>query len=543
MLQKIHWGALGLLWLLAGACAAQTIAPDILERQLAELAEADPHGHAKLYEALDELYQAMGYRFIWDDPVLEEQLQAAVALSPDDGLLASDYPLPSIADLLADGANGVAEAVVRRDLLWSRSFAFLLRHLYFGKADPSASHASWNLPDLRHLDDQPLLVSDALRHRDIPGLIALARPQQHFYADLKGKLAEYRDIERRGGWPPFAAQPLLKPGASAAVVPALRQRLRMVGDYADIAHADSTVYDDALVDAVKRFQQRHLLEADGIIGADTWSAFAIPVAQKIVQIRANLERMRWALKGLGGDFLLVDIAGFQLYQLSDGEVRWSSPVQVGKPYRQTPVFSSTIRYLEWNPTWTVPPTILDQDVLPAIKRDPGYLQRKNMVVLTHSGDPVDPETVAWDRYPEERFPYLLRQLPGPHNALGTVKFIFPNEHAVYMHDTPSRRLFNESSRAFSSGCIRVGKPYELAKLLLQAQSAVSDDDIANILASGETRRQHLDKPFPVVILYWTTKWTNDGGLIFAPDIYQRDQSIVLVLDQPLPLSSQRAAAL
>jgi murein L,D-transpeptidase YcbB/YkuD len=557
-----------LLILLTTNAVAQSITPDILDRQLAELAAADPEDNADRYAALRKLYQDLDYRFIWDDPVLEEQLVTAVAQSYGDGLVVADYPLPSISSLLADKANSAGDAVVRRDLLLSRSFVTLLRHLYYGKADPSASHVDWNLGDLRKLDDNPQLIADAIRSRNIPALMDIARPQQAFYQRLKNKLAVYRDIEQRGGWEPIPGHQVLSPGMSDPVVPALRRRLALVGDYAPLtedvgapytgvrdADADArydlgaqsddlgTQYDDALASAVKQFQRRHLLGADGIIGPDTWSALNISVQQKIAQIRANLERMRWALKGLGGDFLLVDIAGYQLHRIRDNEVLWSSAVQVGKPYRETPVFRSEVRYIEWNPTWTVPPTILKQDVLPAIKRDPDYLARKNMVVLTHRGEPVDAATIDWSRYPQEEFPYLLRQLPGRDNALGTVKFIFPNKHAVYLHDTPSRSLFQQTSRAFSSGCIRVEKPYELAQLLVPEEDALAEADIADILASGETQRQHLKEPFPVVILYWTTKWTEDGGLIFAPDIYQRDASIVLALDQPLPRSGQRAAAL
>jgi murein L,D-transpeptidase YcbB/YkuD len=550
--------AVALLILLTTNSVAQSIAPDILDRQLAELAAADPDNNADRYAALRKLYQSLDYRFIWDDPVLEEQLVSAIAESYRDGLLVADYPSPSIASLLTEGTHSAGDAVVRRDLLLSRSYLTLLRHLYYGKADPSASHADWNMGDLRKLDDNPQLVADAIRNRNIPALMDIARPQQPFYQRLKGKLGEYRDIERRGGWERMSARRVLSPGMSDPVVPALRRRLALVGDYAPLtddagthygavdnvdARDADTRYDDALLIAVKQFQRRHLLGADGIIGSDTWSALNTSVQQKIAQIRANLERMRWALKGLGGDFLLVDIAGYQLHQIRDNEILWSSAVQVGKPYRETPVFRSEIRYIEWNPTWTVPPTILKQDVLPAIKRDPDYLLHKNMVVLTHRGEPVDAATVDWSRYPEEEFPYLLRQLPGRNNALGTVKFIFPNKHAVYLHDTPSRSLFQETSRAFSSGCIRVEKPYELAQLLVPEAGALSPADIADILASGETRRQHLKEPIPVVILYWTTKWTADGGLIFAPDIYQRDAKIVLALDQSLTASARHAAAL
>ena len=259
-----------------------------------------------------------------------------------------------------------------------------------------------------------------------------------------------------------------------------------------------------------------------------------PVGYRIDQIRANLERMRWFLKSLGEDFLLVDIAGYVLYLVQDDHFSWSSAIQVGRPYRQTPVLKSRISYLEWNPTWTVPQTILNEDVLPAIKADIDYLQKNHMDVLTFQGDKVDPHSLDWQLYPARPFPYMIRQRPGPWNALGTVKFIFPNEHLVYLHDTPSKYLFKQSSRAFSSGCIRVAKPYELAKLLLGAKGAAADRQIEKLLGSGVTRRQYLKNGFPVVLLYWTTKLQDDGSLIFAPDIYHRDAGVLRALDAEQP---------
>jgi murein L,D-transpeptidase YcbB/YkuD len=279
------------------------------------------------------------------------------------------------------------------------------------------------------------------------------------------------------------------------------------------------------------FQRRHMLEADGIVGPATLAAMNQPVGHRVNQIRVNLERMRWFLKSLGDDFLLVDIAGYVLYLVQDDNISWSSDIQVGLPYRQTPILKSRIAYLEWNPTWTVPQTILNEDVLPAIKADVNYLQKKHMDVLTFQGDWVDPHSIDWQRYPARSFPYMIRQRPGPWNALGTVKFIFPNEHLVYLHDTPSKYLFKRSSRAFSSGCIRVAKPYELARLLLGAKAG---RQIENILNRGVTRRQYLQQSFPIVLLYWTTKLQQDGSLVFAPDIYHRDARVLLALDVDLP---------
>lgn len=496
-----------------------------LASELERMAAASPAREARLYDGLQALYEVSGHLPVWQDPAVRRQLEEIIAGSALDGLIPADYRLP------AGDARG--DTALRDDILRSRALLTLLSHLYFGKVAPTRHHDDWNLADLRQLDLEPSLIAAAIRSGHVTALVELARPRQRFYPRLKATLAQYRAIAAAGGWPHLASERVLAPGMSDGAIPDLRRRLALTGDLAGgAAAASDALYDAALVAAVRHFQRRHLLADDGIIGPATWQALNVPVEARIDQIRANLERMRWALKGLQGEFLLVDIAGFALHLVRDDEVVWSSPVQVGNPYRQTPVISSTVRYLEWNPTWTVPPTILEHDVIPAIRRNPDYLASKRMVVLTHGGQRVDPATIDWSRYPAQPFPYLIRQLPGPDNALGTVKFIFPNKHAVYLHDTPSKDLFRETRRAFSSGCIRVAKPYELAKILLRRQQPLSDADIQAIIDGGATRRDPLREGFPIVILYWTTKWLPDGSLAFAPDVYQRDAAIVAALDSP-----------
>ena len=214
---------------------------------------------------------------------------------------------------------------------------------------------------------------------------------------------------------------------------------------------------------------------------------------------------------------------------------------VGKTYRKTPVFRGDIAYMEFNPTWTIPPTILRQDTLPAIKRDPGYLARKNIRVIDRNGKFVDPATVDWQQY-TRGLPYTLRQDPGPKNALGTVKFIFPNEHFVFLHDTPSLELFDRPERAFSSGCIRVENPLKLAELLLNNPQQYPRSRLEAIIKSRKTQRINLEPKIPVVIMYLTAGLNSSGGLMFLKDIYDRDQKVLDALDGPvvidLPLEAR-----
>lgn len=228
---------------------------------------------------------------------------------------------------------------------------------------------------------------------------------------------------------------------------------------------------------------------------------------------------------------MVNVAGFRVYYLRDSELVWSARVQVGKPFRQTPIFRSTITYLVLNPTWTVPPGIFANDILPAQKRDPGYLAKRGLAVVDSEGRPVT-APIDWASMTPRRFPYLLRQGPGPNNALGRVKFMFPNQYSVYLHDTSSQALFAKSERAFSSGCIRVENPLELARLLLEGQTGWDADAIAAAVAKGETRTVTLQNKVPVLLTYWTAWVDRDGVLQFRGDVYDRDAKVRAALDLP-----------
>jgi len=231
------------------------------------------------------------------------------------------------------------------------------------------------------------------------------------------------------------------------------------------------------------------------------------------------------------EFLIVDIAGFRLFLIRNDEIVWRTRVQVGTPYRMTPVFRDDIKYLVFNPTWTIPPGILAKDILPAVKKDPGYLARRRIRVLDRNGKPVDEKAIDWSRYSGRGFPYILRQDPGPNNALGRVKFIFPNEHFVYLHDTPSKGLFDRSDRTFSSGCIRVEKPFELARILLADDKKWSPEAIAGLVESAETKTVFLPEPMPILLMYWTVAVREDGTIGFKRDVYGRDGAVLAGLEE------------
>ncbi|MDH3899835.1 MAG: L,D-transpeptidase family protein [Gammaproteobacteria bacterium] len=480
------------------------------------------------------LYQQRDYAPLWTNKYSIRQLLAAIRSIGADGLDPADYHLAALERLQQQVSSSAAPPpaqLAEYDLLLTDSLVRLGYHLMIGKVDPVELDQNWNMDKTVGDLDTVLAMADAVSNGTVDQLIDSLRPQAPIYAQMKAALARYQRFAEEGGWQPLPDGPALKPGMSDPRITALRQRLAVTGEFTG-TDRQSSVYDEALEQAVRLFQRRHGLEDDGIIGKGTLQALNVPVEQRIDQLRVNLERARWILRDLPEDYVLVDIAGFHVRLVRDGNIVWETRAQVGKPYRKTPVFRSRITYMDVNPTWTVPPTILRKDVLPAIKRDPEYLQEKNMRVLDRQGSPVDPATIDWSIYPGTGFPYMVRQDPGPGNALGRVKFMFPNKHAVYLHDTPSKSLFNRTERAFSSGCIRIENPYDFAELLMDDPGTWSREDIQKVIETRETRSVTLPQPITVLLLYWTVDFDEDGTVVFRQDIYDRDVPILSGLQQP-----------
>lgn len=482
-----------------------------------------------------EFYERRDFRRAWGDKARRQALLALVEDSYSHGLDPADYHAAALKQSLARRSWGSA-AAADQELLLTDTLVRLVYTLRFGKANPRELYAGWDFK--RSLDrvDPVAAVEALVSSDDLARAVSAYGPQLPAYRNLRQALARYRALEARGGWPALPPGPTLKPGARGARVVALRQRLAASGDLASAPASDPALFDEGLAAAVQLFQARHGLEADGAVGRRTLAALNVGVAERIAQIQVNLERIRWVAQDLTGDFLLVDIAGFSASLQLDGRVAWASRVVVGRPYRRTPVFRATLRYIELNPRWVVPPTILREDVLPKVIRDPGFLEKNDMTVVDNEGRSIDPATIDWSRYRSGGFPYLLVRAPGADNPLGQLKFVFPNPYTVYLHDTPAKELFRRPERAFSSGCIRVEEPRQLALLLLDPEQW-NEEALDQAIATGATRVLRVKRPVPVLVLYFTAEAGEDGVARFHPDLYQRDPPVLAALNKPLRLSA------
>jgi len=484
-------------------------------------------------------YAARNGRFVWQHSESVAAFAAALNTLQSDGLNVADYQPGAIMARYRQLQTPYTTASdrLRFELSVSRILLTALTHLQRGKVDPYQIDSEWEIPVMaRALDYQG--ISEAVDAQRFEQAFSLARPYPAPYQRLRAGLAYYRNIQVEGGWPQLPQRrQSLRPGDVDADVPLLRQRLAMTGGLG-LQNAKPAVqleeqtailleYDETMVEAVRLFQRHHLLEADGIVGQQTRNAFNVSVDERIDQIRANLERARWLLHGEASAFILVDIAGYRIsYFRPNGEI-WRSRIVVGQPYRSTPSLRSEITHLTVNPTWTVPPTIYREDSLPKIRDDMDYLYRQNMSVLDLRGQRLDPQQIDWWNPGS----IMLRQGPGPMNALGQLVLRFPNNHLVYLHDTPAQALFGRQQRAFSSGCIRVQGITELAQLLFDdTDTAV---DVNALIATGDTRNINLRRTMPVILHYWTVHPGEDGELVFRPDIYQKDARLQKALDQPL----------
>ena len=495
-------------------------------------------------ELVAKYYEAQQFQPAWQDPAKLDELVASIDDLRNDGLNPNDYHLEALQSYRLDVRMKTPLTLQDRanlELLATDAFMLGLYHVYVGKVDPVKLSSQWNFSQRPTLSFEEGLrrFSARLAAGEIREAFGSARPSHAWYQRGRERLKDYRAIAAAGGWPVIPDGPTIKPGMSDERVPALRTRLEITKDLAPasttVAAADPNLYDATLEQAVKAFQDRHGLTPDGAIGPGTRAAMNVPVEQRIDQIRINLERGRWTLHEMKGEFVLVDVAGFYVSYFRNDEPIWTSKVIVGRDERETPIFRSKITYVVFNPTWTIPPGILVKDKLPDLRRNPGALKKMNIRVLDGSGREVNPYSVNWHKYGPSRLPpYQFVQDPGPNNALGLVKVMFPNPYLVYLHDSPAKSLYEQDQRTFSSGCIRVQKAFDLAELVLN-DPQWNKQAMDAVIATKETRTVNLKQPVPVLILYWTAQPRPDGQVVFRNDVYGRDPGTLAALNSDFRL--------
>jgi murein L,D-transpeptidase YcbB/YkuD len=414
------------------------------------------------------------------------------------------------------------------ELLLSDAYYGLVLDLDLGRVDPSKLKAKWRIPRKTQTQDYGILLTQAARDQDLRTVLISLYPNTPSYRKGKLRLRQLEEYtQKQGTWKLIKLDRTIHPGESSLSLPQVRERLAFWGFSPKGAKKDPKLYDSLLLEQVQAFQRHRGLKADGVLGRATLIALNASPKELMDKIRVNLERMRW----VPADFfekeaVLVNIPSFQLVYHRAADTLFSTKVIVGTFKNPTPIFTANLSYLVLSPYWNVPPSIARNETLPAIRRNPGYLNANHMEVVTAAGQPVSLSRVNWKASP---FPYLIRQKPGPHNALGLVKFMFPNPYNVYLHDTPSKQLFEREVRTFSHGCIRMEHPEVFAELLLMDRPEWPLARMQEVMHQGREEIVTLSKKIPIAVLYFTFLVSDTGAPVFYEDVYYKDEELLLLL--------------
>lgn len=458
------------------------------------------------------------------DQALDVLLQAGTqGLNPNDYQAA---PLKQAYDQFNGGLPEARNIAQRLDAQLSANVLRYLRHLHQGRLDPATLQHHFKPPVAEPFNPQAYLDA-ALQTGNVGAAMQAAAPRIPLYENVRQAMLYYQHLQGHPAWAeplPAPVKKSLKPGENYAGIDQLAKRLMALGDL-PLGSVVSSVYSEPLIQAVRAFQERHGLEADGVVGPSTLAALNITPSQRVRQMALTLERLRWTPLLHSARMIVVNIPEFVLraYEVHDGEIdmRLEMRVIVGKALNtRTPVFQEDMRFIEFSPYWNVPPSIARSETLPRLRRDPAYLNQQGFEFVTPSGQVItslSEQAISAVQSGQWR----IRQRPGPQNALGDIKFIFPNNQNIYLHHTPAEQLFARTRRDFSHGCIRIEKPVDLARFVLQNDAAWTETRIREAMQAGTSHTIKLNAPLPVLIAY-STVLVKNGKVHFFPDIYQQD---------------------
>ncbi|HEX3033749.1 MAG TPA: L,D-transpeptidase family protein [Thermodesulfobacteriota bacterium] len=480
-------------------------------------------------------YERRTFQPVWSDdkgPLPQaDALTNEIRQADREGLRPNDYHLDKIETILNDVHKKQIEKKLLNpseladlDLLLTDAFLTFSSHLLAGCTNPELFDSK------RYTDPREsnlvLVLETALSSNKIEEVLRNLLPSNPAYTRLRQALMRYREIAATGGWHVVPYGSTIRAGDRGERVETLRTRLIAEGylDQKPIRNKD--LLDDDLEQAVRAFQKRHGLEVDGAVGPATLGALNVSAQERVRQIEIHMERWRLLPHNLGQRYVIVNVPSFQLYVVEDGQIIMTMNAVVGQLYWRTPVFSTKMTYLVLNPSWNIPRSIAIQEVVPIIRKNPGYLTEHKIRVFQGSGaktQRIDPKTIDWSKVSARNFRYRFRQDPGPKNPLGRVKFMFPNEFNVYIHDTPSQELFSKTERCFSHGCIRIEKPIDLAEYVLRSDPRWTREKILSEIETGKEKVVPLPEPIPVYILYLTAWVDEEGTVQFRKDLYGHDR--------------------
>lgn len=488
-----------------------------------------------------KFYTERYYEEVWSsEGILTElayELRFEIKQAQFDGLRPEEYNLEAIEVYFAkfeanklSGVGNEAGDLADLDLLLSDAFFHLASNLEIGKVDPTVIAEDWEITRKDKLVDYSELLKEAIRTGQIRQRLETLYPKFSIYKKSREVLCQLVEEEKKDtlNWKKVKIGKSIKVGDSNSDIPVLRERLQYWGFLEQYDYENPKLYDSVMMAGVMDFQGNHGMEKDGVIGNMTVALMNDSPKAKIAKARVNLERLRWLPDTVkNAEFILVNIANYQLDYLKNLDTLLSARVIVGRKYHESPIFMAEMSYIVFSPYWNIPYSITRSEIIPSVRKNPDYINSKNMEVVTQSGQVVDPSSVDWNA---KSFPYMVRQKPGPGNSLGLVKFMFPNKHNVYIHDTNARSLFQYDDRSRSHGCIRIQNPQDFAKILLRDDPEWTMEKINTAMNQSQEQVVKLDRPIPVVLVYLTF-WADSKGMAhFRDDIYDRDEAVLQALD-------------